>query len=412
MWEKIYKFFSVDKNPNEAENIQKKNIIIIGISLFAILLFLMFIVDDDNTKKREKIGEFKIITDNEAAKTTWVGKVAPEVQVTNKQVREVIRKNQQLQKEIELLKKMLIEIKKETKETNKPQPQHNKRNIAPQNQNTKLYSNYPLPPKPQKPQEVGLNTFGKVPVLKKQIVVKKEELPDPLAYVKIAQPEKEKPKPQKPKPKNIIPTGTINKVILLGGMDAPTMARAKDNPLPVLMKVTDLSFLPNDWREDIRGCFILGEGYGDLSSERAYIKTTTLSCITNDGYHIDTPFRGAVYGEDGKVGLRGRVVTKQGALIARTLLAGFLQGISEAFKQNTTIVSVSPQGTTQTIDPNKAFQAGIFNGAATATQKLAEFYLKMADQVAPVIEISAGRRVDVIALEPIELKPIELMKKK
>ncbi len=413
MLEKILNFFSTDKNPDDAEKLQKKNVIVIGVSLFAIILFLMFVIGgDENTNKKNKIGEFKIVTDNEAAKTAWIGKVAPEVEVTNKQVREVLEQNKQLKKEINMLKKMIIQMKK-----NKPQqPVQNEKkinlNLTPNNANQNLYTKFPLPPKPKSPKEVGLNELGRVPILKKRIIVKKEELKDPLAYAQISQPEKPKPQPEKPKPENIILTGTITKVILLGGMDAPTMARAKNNPLPVLMKVMDLSFLPNDWREDIKGCFILGEGYGDLSSERAYIKTTTLSCVTKDGYHIDTPFRGAVYGEDGKVGLRGRVVTKQGALIARTLLAGFLQGVSEAFKQNTTIVSVSPQGSTQTINPNKALQAGTFNGFASATQKLADFYLKMADQIAPVIEISAGRRVDVISLEPVKLKPIEFLKKK
>ena len=419
MLEKILKFFSADnKKPSEAEKTQKMNVIVIGVGLFAILMFLMLVLGGDNNQKKKDIGEFKIVNENEAVKTKWLGEVAPQVQISTQKVREVINQNKKLQKEIETLKKMIIEMKNQ--KNNSPNTNKNNQNQFHLNLNNKnnnkpsptsnLYTNYPLPPL-KKPQEVGLNRFGKVPVLKKRVIVKEEPIKNPLVYNQISTPAKAKKKEEKPKPINMISTGTISKVILLGGMDAPTMARAKNNPLPVLMKVTDTSFLPNDWREDIKGCFFLGEGYGDLSSERAYIRVTTLSCVTKDGYHIDTPFKGAVYGEDGKVGLRGRVVTKQGALLARSLVAGFLQGVAEAFKQSTTIVSVSPQGTTQTIDPTKALQAGAYSGASKAAEKLADFYLKMADQVAPVIEISAGRQVDVIALEPVKLTPIEFLKK-
>jgi len=407
--EKILKFFSTEnKDPASAEKSQKMNIIVIGVGLFAILMFLMLLLGDDNQKKKNQIGQFKIVNENEAVKTKWIGEVAPEIQISSQKVREVLEDNKKLQKELYEMKKMILELKK-----NQNKPTENTNNIIPKKEEkpqSNLYKNYPLPPN-IKPKEVGLVEFGKVPVLKKKIIVKEEPITNALVYTKVSEPQKEKPKPKEIKPVNILPSGSISRVILLGGMDAPTMARAKNNPLPVLMKVTDLAFLPNDWREDVRGCFFLGEGYGDLSSERAYIRVTTLSCITKDGYHIDTPFKGAVYGEDGKVGLRGRVVTKQGALLARTLLAGYLQGIAEAFKQNNTVVSVSPTGTTQTIDPKKAFQAGIYSGASKAAEKLADFYLKMADQVAPVIEISAGRRVDVITLEPVELKPIEFLKK-
>ena len=411
MFEKLLKIFSPDnKDPNEAEKTQKLNLIIIGTGLFAIIFFLMLLFGGNNNTQKNKIGKFKIVTENQAVKTRWMGQVAPQVEITKQEVKKAIEQNQQLQQKIQQLQQMIIQLQQQK---NNPKPQPNNQNNINNNQskNSNLYKNFPLPPKPKNPKEVGLIGYGKVPILKKKIIVKEEPLGDTLAYNQIAQPAKKKKKNKKITPINMIDTGSILKVILLGGMDAPTMARAVNNPLPVLMKVTNLAFLPNGWRENVKGCFLLGEGYGDLSSERAYIKVTTLSCVTKDGYHIDTPFRGAVYGEDGKVGLRGRVVTKQGALLARSIVAGFLQGVAEAFKQSNTIVSISPQGTTSTINPSKAFEAGAYSGASEAANKLAEFYLKMADQIAPVIEISAGRRVDVVALQPVKLKPIEFLKR-
>ncbi len=416
MFEKILKFFSADKDPNNAEKNQKLNLIIIGTGLFAIIIFLMLLLGGDSNQQKNNLGKFKIVNENEAVKTKWMGQVAPQVEITQSEVRQAIQENKKLKKQIEELQQMIIQIKQKQNNSAPGFKNQNINNQPNSNQNNPqsnngLYKNFPLPPKPKNPQELGLVKYGEVPVLKKRVIVKEEPLGDTLVYKQVSSPKKEIKQQTTPKPYNMINTGTIIPSILLGGMDAPTMARAKNNPLPVLLKVTNLAFLPNSWREDVKGCFLLGEGYGDLSSERAYIKITTLSCVTKDGYHIDTPFRGAVYGEDGKVGMRGRVVTKQGTLLARSIIAGFLQGVSEAFKQSTTIVSVNPNGTTQTINPNKAFQAGAFNGASEAANKLADFYLKMADQVAPVIEISAGRKVDVIALQPIKLTPMEFLKK-
>ena len=413
MLDKLKNLFSNDKNPAEAEKNQKLNQIIIGGGAFTLLILIMFIFGDDNTnKKYDNIGDFKIVNEDKMVKTKWIGEASTDVMLTNKKVKDISRENKKLKQDVEQLKKMLIEMKKNQNLNNSNLSTTSTKT----NQNQKLYKNFPFPIPGKKdnkdnPENYGLKKFGKVPELKKDIIEKEQVLKDSLGYQTIQQPDVKKNKKEELKPLNVISTGTISKVTLLGGMDAPTMAAAKTNPLPVLMRVDDLSFLPNNWKEDIQGCFILGEGYGDLSSERAYIRTTTLSCVTKNGYHIDTPFKGAVYGEDGKAGLRGRVVTKQGALLARTLIAGFLQGISDAFKQSNTIVSVTPQGSTQTLDPKKAIQSGLFNGASAATNKLAEFYLKMADQIAPVIEISAGRRVDVIATDMIKLKPIELQKK-
>ena len=39
-------------------------------------------------------------------------------------------------------------------------------------------------------------------------------------------------------------------------------------------------------------------------------------------------------GEDGKAGIRGRLVSKQGQLVAKSMMAGFLQGLAGAFDVN------------------------------------------------------------------------------
>src|SRR3989304_3626567 len=125
----------------------------------------------------------------------------------------------------------------------------------------------------------------------------------------------EKPPAKASKPTNppardsrrYIPSGAFTRAILLGGLDAPTGGQAQRNPQPVLLRLVDNAVLPNHFRSRIKECFVIGAGYGDMSSERAYIRTESLSCVTRDGTAIDVPIKGYVAGEDGKAGMRGRL---------------------------------------------------------------------------------------------------------
>lgn len=201
-----------------------------------------------------------------------------------------------------------------------------------------------------------------------------------------------------------LPSGSFIPGVLLSGLDAPAGVSASREPHPVLIELSDLAVLPNQFRLDVKECRIVGEGYGDISSERAFIRTTTLSCVKTDGSSIDVPLKGFVAGEDGKNGLRGRVVSKEGQIIAKALLAGFADGISKAFSLSATTVSVSPLGVTQTVDPDRALEMGALTGVSRAADRLSQYYLRMAERIFPIIEIDAGRKVDIGILQGVPLR--------
>ena len=201
-----------------------------------------------------------------------------------------------------------------------------------------------------------------------------------------------------------IPSGAFTRAILLGGLDAPTGGQSQRNPQPVLLRLVDNAVLPNHFRSRIKECFVIGAGYGDMSSERAYIRTESLSCVTRDGTAIDVPIKGYVAGEDGKAGMRGRLVSKQGQLLANALLAGVASGIGHAFQQNSTTMSVSPLGATSTVDSGKQFEAGLGTGVGRALERLAQYYISLAEKVFPVIEVDAGRTVDVVITQGVSLQ--------
>jgi len=203
--------------------------------------------------------------------------------------------------------------------------------------------------------------------------------------------------------KTYIPSGSFMRAVLLGGLDAPTGGQAQNNPWPVLLRVQDNAFLPNRFRAKVKECFLLGSGYGDISSERAYLRLESLSCVLNNGEVVDTAAKGYVVGEDGKAGMRGRLVSKQGQVLANALLSGIASGIGQAFQQSSTTYSTSPLGTVGTVESNKVLQAGAGAGVGKALDRLSQYYINLAEKMFPIIEVDAGRVVDVVLTKGITL---------
>lgn len=192
-----------------------------------------------------------------------------------------------------------------------------------------------------------------------------------------------------------MPAGSFVRVAMLNGVDAPTGGQAQSNPLPMAFEVLDVANLANKYRLDIKNCRFIAAAWGDLSSERTMGRTETLSCIIN-GETVEMPVKGQVIGEDGKAGIRGRLVTKQGQMLANALFAGSLSGIGRAFQSAATSTTTNGGGVTQTIDPDKIAQAGIGGGVSQAALMMAQYYLKAADKLFPVIETDGGRVVEIL----------------
>lgn len=196
---------------------------------------------------------------------------------------------------------------------------------------------------------------------------------------------------------------SFTRAVLLGGLDAPTGGQAQTNPQPVLLRLADHAFLPNRFRSAVKECLIIGAGYGDISAERAYIRTENLSCVRHDGRILEVKIRGSIFGEDGKVGVRGRLVSKQGQLLANALIAGVVSGIGQGFQARATTTATSPLGTLSTITDGKEFEAGLNTGVGRAMDRLAQYYITLAEKTFPVIEVDAGRSVDVVLTQGVAI---------
>lgn len=207
-----------------------------------------------------------------------------------------------------------------------------------------------------------------------------------------------------------LPAGSFAKAVLLTGLDAGASKQTQANPQPVLLRIQGEAVTPGDASYDLSQCFIIGSGYGDISAERAYIRIARLSCVdAKDGTVLETDLNGYIADSDGFQGMRGKVVRRNGQLIAKSLLAGFAQGISkvgeaasQAASQRITSPSIGGSGTTtNTVDINAGdlAKAGAFGGASNAADQLAKFYLDEAKSIFPVVSVPPGRKVTVVITE-------------
>ena len=200
-----------------------------------------------------------------------------------------------------------------------------------------------------------------------------------------------------------IPAGTYIRAVVLNGLDAPTGGAAQQNPHPVLLQLSDDAVLPNKFRAALKNCMVTANGFGDVAAERAYIRTDRLSCIDEDGGAVDVAIKGYIAGEDGKTGMRGRVVEKTGRIMANALYAAVGSGIGQAFKNQGTVQTTNPLGgvSEQVTD---GFKAGFGTGVSKAFDKLTDYYIKVAERMFPVVEIGSGRVVDIVVSRGISIE--------
>ncbi|MFZ2633651.1 MAG: TraB/VirB10 family protein [Desulfosalsimonadaceae bacterium] len=196
---------------------------------------------------------------------------------------------------------------------------------------------------------------------------------------------------------------------LLSGLDAPTTTAGKSDPVPVLLRIKDLAILPNKVRGDLKGCFVLAEGKGNLASERVEVRLVTLSCVSKKGQSvIDQTVKGYIVDEDGKAGLRGIVSAKMGAMLARSALAGFIGGMGEAVQTSSMDFETTAMGTQTQVwsdtDTKNIVKGGIGGGISKSADQLEKFYLQLAEQTLPIIQVGATKTVTVVISEGINLE--------
>ena len=177
----------------------------------------------------------------------------------------------------------------------------------------------------------------------------------------------------------------------------------EDKAREILEKAHDL----DDFRADVVACVIVGAAYGDLSAERVYIRAESLACIDEqdrDVFSTVVELKANAVGEDGKLGLRGRVVERRGKLLARAMIVGFLEGLSDVFRLTRRVTwypfEVQKEQKVGTPSFGESLAAAGLSGFGSAMQRLADYYVEMFKGMYPVIEIEAGREISFVVMPP------------
>ena len=207
-----------------------------------------------------------------------------------------------------------------------------------------------------------------------------------------------------------LPAGAHAEALVLAGVDASAGLSSQGDPRPVLLRITGPAWTAAEdgaaLSVDLAGCTVTGAAHGDLSSEKVYARLRTLTCAGVDpDTVVETEVAGFVAGT-GKTGVRGPVISREGALVEKAFLAGLVsgvgQGVQAAFSPQAVATGAGTAAVANT-GLGDIGRAGLGAGASSAGQKVADYMIRRAEQYQPVIQLHAGTRVTVVFLEGARL---------
>jgi hypothetical protein len=204
-----------------------------------------------------------------------------------------------------------------------------------------------------------------------------------------------------------LPGGSMARSVLLTGVDAPVGGK----PFPVLLALKEAFASPNSYQVPLKGCFALGKAEGNASSERADIQIVRMSCVLPDGKAFEQEITGYLVGEDGKQGIPGKLVDKEGRKIAFAAVAGVGAGLARAFGQQQVTNVVTDSGATTSTVTGDALTFGLASGAQGAATEMQRYFQKQAERLFPVVEIDAGKNVTMVMLSGTKVPGLEAMNK-
>ncbi len=192
-----------------------------------------------------------------------------------------------------------------------------------------------------------------------------------------------------------ISTG-FTQAYMVTGAYAPAFQEGSSKPLPVMFKAEGDILMANDTYGDIEDCFIIGTAKGNMNSQTADIRLVSINCLIAGGeYRIEGAISGWVIGENGIPGVPGELIHKNGALLARSFVAGFLESAATILNSGAGS-AVNNVGTGGGVPLNgQTFQTAASSSAGEVFSKIADYYTKMAEQIFPVIEVKGGRTVNI-----------------
>ncbi|OGW23075.1 MAG: hypothetical protein A2X55_08865 [Nitrospirae bacterium GWB2_47_37] len=184
--------------------------------------------------------------------------------------------------------------------------------------------------------------------------------------------------------------------LTLNGMDAPTFQWGQQDPQPLLTSIEDKMITAMGEEIDLKGCMVLSSTHGAVSAEKAMPRLVKMNCRDKNGNLYAGAVKGWILGDDGKVGMTGRLVTRNGAVLSKIFWADILSLGGSYLRASATTTSTSLLGVMETTKDSDLLKSAAGQTAEKTTGRLAQFYIKIAEQIYPVVEVKPGRTVTVL----------------
>jgi conjugal transfer pilus assembly protein TraB len=193
-----------------------------------------------------------------------------------------------------------------------------------------------------------------------------------------------------------IPAGSYVEAKLISGVDAGVGTAASADPRHVLLRITGMLTSAGFGAEYLKsdrlvGCLLQAQASGDISSEKVYPQAVLLTCAKDKQTVVEIPVKGFV-NSVGKAGIRGEVVSREGDMVLKSFLSGAVGGFGSGVAQysqphlNVAGGALFSEGQSA----KNIAMSGLGSGFASSSDRLADYFIKCAEQYQPVISINEG----------------------
>jgi len=159
---------------------------------------------------------------------------------------------------------------------------------------------------------------------------------------------------------------------------------------------------------DLEGCLVNGSAEGNLSSERVYINLHAMSCPMGDGKVSVSKVEGYAT-HLGKNGIRGTVVSREGDLVTKAIIAGTLEGLGRtASNQTNGGIGIGSGGGLIGDRPNatEIVTGSLGSGLASGANTYSQYLLDRARAYEPVVSLPTGIDVELVFISGTLVRPL------
>lgn len=199
---------------------------------------------------------------------------------------------------------------------------------------------------------------------------------------------------------NLVPltAGTILSGTLINGLYVPISSTGNNDPMPAIFRIKRDALMPNfNSSSEVVECIIVASSKAAVESIRVEFRASTLTCINRNGVATEDAIKAMSTGYDGSSGVQATLISRNSELLMRTAMAGFLQGLTDIFSQ--TSLEVNSEDGVYAVsgkDLTNLTGSAAIGGAGTALERLADYYMDLADKMMPTLHVKPGTQVDFI----------------